>query len=323
MNTHLKFDFIVNKEANTIDIKRAFAANLDLVWDAWTLPELLDQWWAPKPFKVETKKMDFSVGGYWLYSMLGPANEIYWSRADFDKIEVKKSFEGWDAFCDEEGRVNDTMPRSHWHNVFESTAKETTTVHITISYKTLADLEAIIAIGFKEGFSMALENLDQYLEAQTKLRVSLKTNNNARVCTYLNFAGNTEEAMNFYKVVFKSDFSGKGIQRFGDIPQGPDHPPIPDNIKHMILHVELPILGNHVIMATDAPKEMGFTLTTGNNMYISLEPESRAETDRIFNELSEGGNVTMSLKDMFFGAYYGEFTDKYGINWMLNYVEKE
>lgn len=87
----------------------------------------------------------------------------------------------------------------------------------------------------------------------------------------------------------------------------------------MILHVELPIIGNHVLMGTDAPKEMGFTVIQGNNMHISLEPETREETQRIFEALSAGGTVSMPLQDMFWGAYFGSFTDKYGINWMLNF----
>ena len=140
----------------------------------------------------------------------------------------------------------------------------------------------------------------------------------ARVSTYLNFARSTEEAFLFYKSVFKTEFSGKGIQRFGGIPAEAGHPPIPDNIKKMILHVELPITGGHIIMATDAPKEMGFELTSGNNMHIHLEPETREETKRLFDALSDGGKITMELKDMFFGSYFGECKDKYGVNWMFN-----
>ncbi len=148
----------------------------------------------------------------------------------------------------------------------------------------------------------------------------MKTSNKARVTNYLNFAGNTEEAFLFYKSVFKTEFIGKGIQRFGEIPATEGHPPIPDEIKKMVLHVELPITDNYILMGTDAPKEMGFTLIKGNNMHICIEPETRAEADRLFNALSEGGNVTMPMADMFFGAYFGEFSDKYGINWMINFV---
>jgi len=91
----------------------------------------------------------------------------------------------------------------------------------------------------------------------------------------------------------------------------------------MVLHVELPITGNHILMATDAPQEMGFTLSRGNNMHICLEPETREEAKRLFDALSNGGTVTMPLQDMFFGAYFGEFTDKFGINWMVNFQERE
>jgi PhnB protein len=177
-------------------------------------------------------------------------------------------------------------------------------------------------MGFREGLAMALTNLDQYIETQFKLRKELKTDNTPRVCSYLNFPGNTEEAFRFYQSVFRTEFNG-GIQRFGDIPAEAGHPPVAETIKNMVLHVELPITGNHILMGTDAPKEMGFTLIQGNNMHISIEPGTREEAKRIFDELSAGGNITMPLQDMFFGAYFGEFTDKYGINWMINFQTKK
>ena len=170
---------------------------------------------------------------------------------------------------------------------------------------------------------MAHENLDAYIQAQFKLRNQLKTSSVARVCTYLNFPGNTEEAMNFYKSVFRTEFSGMGIQRFGDISQGEGYPPVADEVKKMVLHAELPIMGGHVLMATDAPKEMGFSVTPGNNMHISLEPETRTETERLFAGLSQGGAIIMPLADMFFGSYFGQLTDKFGINWMVNCMQKK
>lgn len=91
----------------------------------------------------------------------------------------------------------------------------------------------------------------------------------------------------------------------------------------MILHAELPLLGNYILMATDAPKEMGFEIKQVNNMHISLEPTSREEAKRLFDGLSEGGQITMPLEDMFFGSYFGSFTDEFGINWMINYIEKK
>lgn len=321
MNPNLQFDFIVNKENNTVNVKREFAAGLQLVWDAWTKPELLDQWWAPKPYQTKTISMDFREGGMWLYYMESPKGERHYCLNHYKKISPLKSFSGLDAFCDEKGNVNTEFPRTVWNNSFVETSNDITTVNIVAQYESLADLEKVIEMGFKEGFTMALGNLDQYLEAQVKLRKENKTSNKARVCSYLNFDGKTEEAFLFYRSAFRSEFVGKGIQRFGDIPASPENPPIPEEIKKMILHVELPITGGHILMGTDAPKEMGFTLTKGNNMHICLEPESRAEADRLFNELSAGGNVTMPMADMFFGAYFGEFSDKYGINWMINYSD--
>jgi uncharacterized glyoxalase superfamily protein PhnB/uncharacterized protein YndB with AHSA1/START domain len=318
MNANLLFNFTVNKEKNTILVEREFAAGLDIVWDAWTKPELLDQWWAPEPFKTVTKVMDFREGGQWLFYMVSPTNEKYWSRVDFEKIEVKRKYSGMDGFCDEKGVFTPGMPRSKWSNAFSEHA-ETTTVRVTVQYEKLEDLEQVIAMGFKEGFTKTLANLDRYIEAQFRLRAGNRTGTKARVCTYLNFDGQTEEAFNFYRKVFKTEFVGGGIQRFGDLPPDADHPIIPDSIKKMVLHVELPITGNHILMGTDAPKEMGFTLTRGNNMHICVEPETREEAKRLFDALAAGGAVTMPLQDMFFGAYFGELNDKYGINWMINH----
>jgi PhnB protein len=317
MNSNLLFDFTVNKETNTIHVKREFAANLHFVWDAWTKPELLELWWAPKPYRTVTKSMDFREGGYWHYRMIGPENDCHWCRADYEHIDKHVVFSGLDAFCDEEGTVNTDFPRSHWTNRF-SENEDVTTVNIVIAYQSLADLEKIVELGFKEGFTMALQNLDQYIEAQFKLRAEMKNTTKERVCTYLNFPGNTEEAFLFYRSVFKTEFTTGGIKRFGELPASADQPPIADAVKNMVLHVELPITANHILMGTDAPKEMGFTVTVGNNMHISLEPASRAEARRIFDALSAGGTISMPLQDMFWGAYFGSFTDKYGINWMIN-----
>lgn len=321
MKNNLLFDFTVNKQNNTVNVKREFAANLELVWDAWTKPEILDQWWAPKPYRTETKLLDFREGGMWLYAMISPENEAHWCKNDYRKIEHHKSFTGLDAFCDENGKVNEELPRTLWTNTFTENAG-VTLVTIVAKYDSLADLEKVIELGFKEGFTMALGNLDEYIEAQFKLRLENKASSTAhagRVCTYLNFPGTTEEAFLFYKSIFKTEFIGKGIQRFGDIPADTNYPPVADSVKKMVLHVELPITANHILMGTDSPKEMGFELIQGNNMHISIEPESRAEAKRIFDGLSAGGNITMPLQDMFFGAYFGTFTDKYGVNWMINY----
>ncbi len=320
MNKSILFNFTVDKQNNQIKVERLFHAPLDLVWAAWTTAEILDQWWAPKPWRSETKHMDFREGGYWLYAMVGPAGEKHWSRADYLRIVPEDYFCCYDSFCDEAGNINPSLPRHKWENSFTDKGEQTQ-VNILLSFDSLADLETILKMGFKEGFAAGLENLDQYIKAQFKLRKQNKSNNMARVSTYLNFPGNTEEAFTFYKKVFKSEFIN-GIKRFGDLPADPNQPPIAEEVKKMVLHIELPILGGHILMGTDAPKEFGFTVTTGNNMHIQIEPDSREEAKRIFDELSEGGKIEQPIQDMFWGAYYGSFQDKFGINWMINYQQK-
>jgi len=144
----------------------------------------------------------------------------------------------------------------------------------------------------------------------------------SRVSTYLNFPRTTEEAFNFYKSVFKSEFSGGGIMRLGDIPPQEGAPSLANEDKNLIMHIELPILDGHKLMGTDAPESMGFNVTFGNNTYISLDPETRAEAKRIFDEISLGGKIEMELQEMFWGDYYGSCTDKFGVQWMINCTAK-
>jgi len=143
----------------------------------------------------------------------------------------------------------------------------------------------------------------------------------ARVSTYINCKRSTEEAFKFYKSVFGGDFTG-GIHRFGDIPPSDTMPPLSEEDKKLVMHVELKILGGHILMGTDAPESMGVRCIPGNNVYINLEPDTKAEADRLFNALSAGGEVEMPMADMFWGAYYGSFTDKYNIRWMINCANK-
>lgn len=145
----------------------------------------------------------------------------------------------------------------------------------------------------------------------------------ASVSTYLNFNRNTEEAFNFYKSVFGTEFQGEGIMRMGDVPPQEGQPPLAEEDKNLVMHVMLPILNGHQLMGSDCSESMGFSLKFGNNSYINLEPDTRAETERLFNALSEGGKIEMPLQDMFWGDYFGSLADKFGVQWMFNCAGKE
>lgn len=162
MKSNLLFDFTVDKENATIHVKREFDAPIQLVWQAWTQAELLDQWWAPKPYRTETKSLDFREGGRWLYSMLGPKNDRHWCRADYQNIEEARLITWEDAFCDENGHDNGGKPNSFWTTKFTEN-NGVTTVDVVLTHDSLESLEMQIQMGFQEGFTMALGNLDDLL----------------------------------------------------------------------------------------------------------------------------------------------------------------
>jgi PhnB protein len=137
----------------------------------------------------------------------------------------------------------------------------------------------------------------------------------ATVSTYLNFDGNCEEAFNFYKSVFGGEFTYIG--RFEEMPPQEGMPPMSEADKNKIMHVGLPI-GSTILMGSDVAGGWGPAFLQGNNFSVSIHPESKEEADTLFNSLSEGGQVTMPMADTFWGSYFGMFTDKFGINWMIN-----
>jgi len=140
----------------------------------------------------------------------------------------------------------------------------------------------------------------------------------ATINTYLNFMGNTEKAFNFYKSVFGGEFVG-GVRRFGDMP---DNESMSEEDKRKVMHVGLPIGPGNFLMGTDALESTGQSLTFGNNYYISISPESKEEATKLFNGLSSGGTITAPLEHTFWGAYFGTFTDKFGVHWMVNYLKQ-
>lgn len=134
---------------------------------------------------------------------------------------------------------------------------------------------------------------------------------------YLNFDGQTEEAFNFYKSVFGGELT---VMKMSDVP---DADKLPEEERNRIMHISLPIGKDTILMASDILPSMGHTLNKGNNLYISLHPESKEEADRIFNQLSEGGEIEMPIEVQFWGDYFGCFTDKFGVMWMVNFNDKQ
>lgn len=144
----------------------------------------------------------------------------------------------------------------------------------------------------------------------------------AQVSTYLNFMGNTEEAFNFYKGVFGTEFEGDGVSYMRDVPADPSMPSLSDEDGGKVMHVSLPTIGGHRIMGTDMLESMGHELIIGNNVNINLEPDTRLETEKLFNALKDGATDVMELQEMFWGDYFGSLQDKFGISWMFNCTEK-
>lgn len=145
-------------------VVREFDAPLPDVWRAWTESELLDQWWAPKPWKTNTTSMDFREGGRWLYYMEGPDGSRHHCKVEYKTIQPNKLFTGNDAFCDENGNTNTEFPSMQWKVAFSS-AGNGTKVEVEITFASEADMKTIVEMGFKEGFAMAHQNLDELLKA--------------------------------------------------------------------------------------------------------------------------------------------------------------
>lgn len=162
MKSSLIINFLVDKAHKKVKVEREFAAPLEKIWAAWTQSELLDQWWAPKPWKAKTKSMEFEVGGRWLYAMVGPDGTTQWSFADYKEIDPEQSISLVDGFCDENGNLVTSFPQSSWTIIFKKTI-DSTIVFIDIKFNTVEEIDQLLETGFKEGFTMGLENLDELL----------------------------------------------------------------------------------------------------------------------------------------------------------------
>jgi len=173
MKNSLLFDFTVDKSTSTVFVNREFAAELALVWNAFTKQETLDQWWAPKPWLSKTKHMNFEVGGRRFYAMVSPEGQEHWSIQDFTAISPITNFKYVSAFADKDENINKEFPGSEWNLDFSET-EGIAKVSITIKHKKLADLEQHIQMGFKGGFTMTLNDLEQLLEREMR-KLKLQT----------------------------------------------------------------------------------------------------------------------------------------------------
>jgi uncharacterized protein YndB with AHSA1/START domain len=162
---NLLFDFTVDKPTKTVVITREFAAELSLVWDAFTKKEMLDQWVAPKPWSSKTKYLNFEVGGKRFYAMVSPEGQERWAIQEYTSISPKTNFKMYNAFADKEG--NPELPGSEWDYNF-SEQKGITKVRIMIKNDSLARMEKMIEMGFVEGFKMTIDNLEKLLATLSK-----------------------------------------------------------------------------------------------------------------------------------------------------------
>jgi len=169
MKADPQFDFLVDKERNTMTIRKEFAASRQLVWDCHTKSALLEQWFAPKPFTMKTKSMDFSKGGHWHYAMISPDGQEYWGRMDYQTIDPIDQYTALDGFSDESGALSTELPQSNWEVSFTDAAGRTL-VQTIISFASAADLEKVIEMGMREGLTSALERLDELLPSLDQQR---------------------------------------------------------------------------------------------------------------------------------------------------------
>lgn len=156
--------FTFGEDKKRLVVERTFEVPVAKVWGAWTNSELLDQWWAPEPYKAVTQSFDFREGGQWRYYMQGPEGDRHYCILNYRTISLLRSFSAIDSFCDRAGNINTQMPSNRWHNEFVAEDNKTL-VKVSISFNSSEDMQKILEMGFKEGFSIGLNQLDTLLRA--------------------------------------------------------------------------------------------------------------------------------------------------------------
>ncbi|NML21397.1 hypothetical protein HHL16_10960 [Pseudoflavitalea sp. G-6-1-2] len=190
MKHNLQFDFLVDKEKNTLTIRREFLAGRQLVWDCYTKSELLDQWFAPKPLTTKTRSMDFREGGHWHYAMVEPNGTEHWGYTEYRTIKAIDFYTALDAFSNASGKINTDLPRADWRVTFTDKG-DNAIVETVVTYKSLSDLETVIQMGMEQGMLATLEKLDELLEVLSK-KITVTTTIDAGIEKVWNFYTNPD-----------------------------------------------------------------------------------------------------------------------------------
>ncbi|HMG69423.1 MAG TPA: SRPBCC domain-containing protein [Chitinophagaceae bacterium] len=162
MDTQTKARVTKDVANKKITVVKDLDVDIKKVWTAYTDRKMLDQWWVSKPWRAETRELNFKEGGHWLYSMNGPNNERQWAKMDFQKIDAPNQFTAIDCFTDEKGTKDKNMPSIHWSNSFEKKG-DGTRLRVELIFDREEDMKKILDTGFEQGFQMGLENLDELL----------------------------------------------------------------------------------------------------------------------------------------------------------------
>ena len=167
MKNELLFNFIPDREKNTITVRREFLAIRQMVWDCYTKSEMLDRWFSPSPMTTKTKSMDFREGGHWHYAMIEPDGNKFWGYIEYKKIVPIDYYTSIDSFCDENGDINHNLPMAEWLVAFIDKG-ENTIVETVVTYRSLADLEQVVAMGVEQGMASTMAKLDDLLSVLNK-----------------------------------------------------------------------------------------------------------------------------------------------------------
>jgi uncharacterized glyoxalase superfamily protein PhnB/uncharacterized protein YndB with AHSA1/START domain len=314
------------KAKDAIVITRTFNAPLELVWDAWSKPEHYKRWWGPEGFTCPYADIDFRKGGKYLSSMRASDGNEYWGTGEFREIIPLKKIVYTDNFADDKGNI----VSGDYYGMEGDWSKD---MFVTITFEEVNGKTKMIlqheglpagehSRNAKTGWEESLNKMERFLSEETAKKNPAGSDSNygkeikpAQLNPYLLFNYKCEEAFDFYRSVFGGEFQMKS--KFKEMPGYSG----PATDGERIMHIALPLKNGSMLMGSDSPGD-DVKITAGNNVSISFSADSEAEAEKVFNGLSNGGQVTMPLEKTFWNAYFGMCIDKYGVNWMVGYDYK-